>query len=75
MTQASQHDLILQVPGQDESTRTWVVNPPQGRNSFRIVVRSRGSQRALTQTSRPWQSFLWAIANMLLSALHSWAGH
>jgi len=75
MTQTSQHDLILQVTGPEESTRTWVVNPPQGRNSFRIVVRSRRAQRALSQTSRSWQSFLWAIANILFSAFTSWAGH
>jgi hypothetical protein len=74
MAQTSKHDLILHVTGLDESTHTWVVNPPRGRNSFRIVVRSRRAQRGLSPSSRPWQSFLGTIAHMLLSAFIPWGG-
>ena len=65
MAQTNNPDLVLAVPCQEERTG-WVLDP-EGRNSFRIVVRCRRAQGALSPKPRSWFSYFGAIAQAVLS--------
>jgi len=65
MPQTNNPDLVLAVPCQEDRTG-WVLDP-EGRNSFRIVVRCRRAQGALSPKPRSWFSYFGAIAQAVLS--------
>lgn len=74
MAQTNKLDLVLSVAGQEDSTRTWVLDP-QGRDSFRIVVRCRRAPRASAQP-HSWFSYFGAIAQAVLPVFALWrTGH
>jgi hypothetical protein len=52
MAQTSKPDLNLWVLGQEDSTYTWALDPPPGRDSFRIVVHCRQAQDATSPKPR-----------------------
>jgi hypothetical protein len=65
MAQTNNPDLVLAVPCQEDRTGTWVLDP-EGRNSFRIVVRCRRAQGAPLPKPRSWSSYFGAIAQAVL---------
>ena len=64
MAQTNKPELVLCVAGQEDTSRTWVLDP-QGRDSFRIVVRCR---RGLGASPKPrsWFSYFSAIVQAML---------
>jgi hypothetical protein len=72
MAQPNKPDLNLRVPGQEDSTHTWVLDPSQGRNSFRIVVHSRRAQDATSPKPRSWSHYFGAIAQLVLPIFAFW---
>jgi hypothetical protein len=74
MAQTNKPELVLHLAGPEESTRTWVLDP-RGRDSFRIVVRSRRAQGP-SPNPRSWFSHFGAIVQAVLPALALWwTGH
>lgn len=71
MTQTSKRDLTLYVGCQEDCTHTWALDPPPGRNSFRIVVHCRRAQNGASPKPRSWSSYFDAIAQEPIAA---WAG-
>jgi len=72
MARTNRRDLVLCAGGQEDSTHTWVVDSPPGRNSFRIVVCSRRAQSAPSPKRHSWFRSLGAIAQMVLPLLAFW---
>jgi hypothetical protein len=74
MAQTNKPDLVLRVACQEDSTRTWALDP-QRRDSFRIVVRCRRAQGASAKP-RSWFSYFGAIAQAVLPVFALWrTGH
>jgi hypothetical protein len=72
MTQTHKPDLVLSAAGHDDTTRTWVLDP-QGRDSFRIVVRCRRAQPAPTPPKpHSWFGYCAALVQPLLPVLAFW---
>jgi hypothetical protein len=71
MAHTSKRELNLQVPCQENSRYTWALDPPPGRNSFRIVVHCRDAQHVPSPKPRAWSSYFRAIAPVLLSIFAS----
>jgi hypothetical protein len=69
MAHTDKPDLNVYPDGQEGSTYTWVLDPPPGRNSFRIVVHSRRSLHAPSLKAQSWSSYFGAIAQLLLTIL------
>jgi hypothetical protein len=68
MAQTNKPELVLCVAGQEDSSRTWVPDP-QGRDSFRIVVRCRRGQGA-SPKPRSWFSYFSAIVQWIVCLGH-----
>jgi|HubBroStandDraft_6_1064221.scaffolds.fasta_scaffold3402732_1 hypothetical protein len=67
MTQTKNSDLVLAVPCQEDRSGTWALEP-EGRDSFRIVVRCRRAQGAPSPKPRSWFCYFGAIAQAVLQA-------
>lgn len=68
MAHTSKPDLVLRVACEDDSPRTWALGP-QGRDTFRIVIRCEDTPGA---ASRHSSRFFRAIAHGLLSSFALW---
>ena len=68
----AQPDLHLWVSGQEDCTGTRVLNPPLGRNSFRIVVHCRQMKSVASARPRSSSSHLAAAVHALLSLFVFW---
>lgn len=76
MAHNSKPDLNLYVAGQEDSTYTWVLDPPPGRKSFRIVVHSQRPLHAPSPKPHSWSGYFGAIAHIALTILTFWrTGH
>jgi hypothetical protein len=69
MAQTDKPALNLYPDGQEDSTYTWVLEPPSGQNSFRIVMHSRRTLRACSPEPHSWSSYFGAIAHLVLTIL------
>ena len=75
MAPTNNPDLVLSVACQEEGTRTWVLDP-EGRNSFRIVVRCRRAPGVRSPQPRSWFSYFGAIVQAVLPVFALWrTGH
>ena len=76
MAHHSKPDLNLYVAGQEDSTYTWVLDPPPGRNSFRIVVHSLRPLHVPSPKAHSSSNYFGAIAHIVLTILTFWRkGH
>ena len=69
---AQQGNLHLCVPGQESFTGTWVLDPPLGRDSFRIVVHCRQTKPVASARPRLSSSHLAAVVHAVLSLFAFW---
>ena len=72
MAQTNIPDLHLWVPGQEDYAGIWVLNPPLGRNSFRIVVHCRQIKPVATARRRSFTSHIAALVHTVLSLFAFW---
>lgn len=76
MAQSNKPELHLYVGCQDDRTNTWALDPPMGRNGFRIVVHCRRAQVTPSLKSRSSSSYFDAIAHVALAIFTFWrTGH
>ena len=76
MARMNKPELVLCVGGQEDNTHTWVLDPPPGRDSFRIVMCGRRAQVAPSLKPRSWVRYLGAIAQAVLPMFALWrTGH
>ena len=66
MTQTNKPELDLYVASHEDCTHTWVLDPPPGRNSFRIVVHCRRAQHVPLPKPHSRSGYFGAIAHLLL---------
>ena len=59
MAQTNKPDLLLCIAGPEDRTRKWVLDPPHGVDSFRIVVRCRRAQGRPSPKPCSWFGHLW----------------
>jgi hypothetical protein len=59
-------DLVFHVACGEDSSRMWVLDP-QGRDSFRIIVRSQEAKTAAFRKSRSWFGHFLAAARAILA--------
>ena len=62
MARSNKADLDLWVPGQEGHTYSWALNPPPGRDSFRIVVHCRKAPAAHSSKPRPRSNYIRGLA-------------
>jgi hypothetical protein len=76
MVETNNPDLNLYAAGQEGIMYTWILNPPLGRNSFRIVVHSRRPLHAASPKRQAWSRNFGAITHVVLTILTFWrTGH
>jgi hypothetical protein len=69
MAQTNDRDLNLYPAGQEDSTYTWVLDPPPGRNSFRFVVHSLRPLHVPSPKAHSWSSYFGVISHIVLTML------
>lgn len=72
MVPKSNPDLVLCSGSPQETTQTWPVDPPAGRNSFRIVVCGKRTQRMSPAKPHSRFRYLTTIVHTLLPMLAFW---
>lgn len=65
MARTNQPNLVLRVACDEDSTRTWALDP-EGRDSFRIVVQCRREELAPSHKAHSWPRYFGAIAHATL---------
>ena len=70
MSEVHKPDLVLTVPGREDKTLT--LDPPQGRDSFRIVACSYRTQSLSMPTPEPSFSHFGAIVHTVVTMLLVW---
>lgn len=69
-------ELVLCSGSPQDSTHTWALDPPPGRNSFRIVVCGKRTQGVSPAKPHSRFRYLTTIAHALLPMLAFWrTGH
>jgi hypothetical protein len=61
-------DIVLCVSCPDDKTREWILNSPQGRDTFRIVVRCRREEIATSPKAHLWSHYFSALVRAALTA-------
>jgi hypothetical protein len=61
-------DILLCVSCPDDKTREWILNSPQNRNTFRIVVRCRGEKIEIPPKAHLWSLYFGALVHAALAA-------
>lgn len=72
MAPRNKSDLDLCPGSPEDSTHAWVLDPPPGRNSFRIVVCGQRTSGAPTSKPRARFRYLGALVHGLLPMLAFW---
>jgi hypothetical protein len=67
MAQPNKPESHLYVGCHDECTHTWALDPPMGRNGFRIVVHCRRAQVRFAWSIRQFRKHL---ASMFVAPAH-----
>lgn len=70
MTESNSRDLVLCVPCSHDGDHSFVLYPPQGRHSFRVIVRCQDSKpETLPKRSSRFRHFAaatWALLSRLI---------
>jgi hypothetical protein len=72
MEQTTIMDLVLYSECDGNGPSTWALDPPEGRRSFRIVVRCRRAHPVPSSRPSPWSSHFSAVAHAVLSLFALW---
>lgn len=72
MARSNKTDLDVWVPGQEDSTYSWALNPPPGHDSFRIVVHCRKAPAAHSYEPRARSNYIRGLAQVLIPLFAFW---
>jgi hypothetical protein len=72
MEQTTIRDLVLYSECDGNGPTTWVLDPPEGRDSFRIVVHCRPVKPVPQSKPSAWSSHFSAVVHAVLSLFALW---